>query len=80
MSAFLFFNHFRVVAGCVGLAIVTVLCLLHWKLVNSCRRLPQSPPGHWLYGNRNIMTKPYRAVVLGTEHGEQLRNGAANLQ
>ncbi|KAF8754586.1 cytochrome p450 [Rhizoctonia solani] len=34
--------------------------------------IPPSPPKHWLWGNKEIMGKPYRHVLLGTKYKHEL--------
>ncbi|QRW20715.1 cytochrome P450 family protein [Rhizoctonia solani] len=44
---------------------------VHTNRVDSSS-IPPSPPKHWLWGNKEIMGKPYRHVLLGTKYKHEL--------
>lgn len=74
-----FFHHFALAIGTAGLIVFIALGLVRWRWTRSRRLLPKSPPGHWMRGNQDIMSKPYRAIVLGADYGEWLNSASLNL-
>nr|AVZ23842.1 cytochrome P450 [Thanatephorus cucumeris] len=55
-----------------GMAIAGKLCHWGYKSWFDTSRLPPSPKKHWFWGNKDILTQPYRHVLLGTRYKEEL--------
>ncbi|KAL5634131.1 hypothetical protein ACGC1H_006083 [Rhizoctonia solani] len=51
-----------------GLVVVVETC----RKVYTSRSLPPSPPKHWLWGNKGLLGKPYRHILIGTEYKQKL--------
>ncbi|CAE6360896.1 unnamed protein product [Rhizoctonia solani] len=49
-----------------------VLGLLVFRHIGPGRLLPPSPPGHWFWGNKDIVDQPHRYVPLGTKYKDSL--------
>ncbi|CAE6446397.1 unnamed protein product [Rhizoctonia solani] len=59
-------------APALFLGSVIGLLLLRFHRAKSSSLLPPSPPKHWFWGNKDIVSQPYRFVALGTEYKDTL--------
>ncbi|QRW10407.1 cytochrome P450 family protein [Ceratobasidium sp. AG-Ba] len=52
--------------------LLTVCALKLWNRYSSRKFLPPSPPQHFIWGNRDLMSKPHLGVALSRGHGDIL--------
>nr|AVZ23848.1 cytochrome P450 [Thanatephorus cucumeris] len=52
-----------------SLAALLLLCSYRAR---SGRSLPPSPPKHWFWGNKDLISQPYRFVTMGTKYKDTL--------
>ncbi|CEL61283.1 O-methylsterigmatocystin oxidoreductase OS=Aspergillus parasiticus GN=ordA PE=3 SV=1 [Rhizoctonia solani AG-1 IB] len=48
------------------------LLLFHFHRAKSSSLLPPSPPKHWFWGNKDIVSQPHRFVALGIKYKDSL--------